>query len=186
MISASDIRNGTTIEIDGNLFQVIEFLHVKPGKGAAFVRAKLKNIRTGNVVETTFNPNEKLARAQLERREYQFLYSTPDGDYTFMNNETYDQITLNKDQIGDAPNSLLENMNVQIVDWNGTVIGVELPNTVELEVIETEPGFKGDTATGTTKPAKLQTGYVVKVPLFINTGEKLKIDTRTGEYLGRA
>lgn len=186
MISITDVRNGTTIEIDGNIFQCIEFLHVKPGKGAAFVRMKLKNIRTGGVTETTFNPNEKVGKATLDRREYQFLYATPDGVYTFMNNETFEQIELSEAELGDAKNYLLENMNAQIVDWNGTIIGVELQNTVELEVVETEPGFKGDTATGATKPAKLQTGYVVKVPLFINQGEKLKIDTRTGAYLGRA
>lgn len=185
MFSVNDVRNGTTIEMDGNVFQVIEFMHVKPGKGAAFVRTKLRNVRTGGVVETTFRAGEKVQKALIERREYQFLYSGQ-GNWTFMNTESYDQLELNQDQIGDAQNYLLENMMVYIVDWKGTVIGVELPNTVELKVVETEPGFKGDTATGTTKAARLETGYVVYVPLFINTGELLKIDTRSGAYLGRA
>jgi elongation factor P len=185
VISVNDIRNGMTIEIDGNVFSVIEFLHVKPGKGAAFVRTKLKNVITGGVVETTFRAGEKVARATVERREFQFLYANQ-GTWTFMNTETFEQIELNEEQIGDAKNYLLENMMVQIVEWKNTIIGVELPNTVELKVTETEPGFKGDTATGTYKPAKLETGYVVQVPLFINVGDVLKIDTRTGQYLQRA
>jgi elongation factor P len=185
VISVNDIRNGMTIEIDGNVFSVIEFLHVKPGKGAAFVRTKLKNVITGGVVETTFRAGEKVARATVERREFQFLYANQ-GTWTFMNTETFEQIELNEEQIGDAKNYLLENMMVQIVEWKSTIIGVELPNTVELKVTETEPGFKGDTATGTYKPAKLETGYVVQVPLFINVGDVLKIDTRTGQYLQRA
>jgi elongation factor P len=185
MISVNDIRNGTTIEVDGQVYQVIEFLHVKPGKGAAFVRTKLKNVKTGGVIETTFRAGEKVAKAQIDRREHQFLYASQ-GTWTFMNTETYEQVELTDEQIGDAKNYLLENMMVQIVDWKGTIIGVELPNTVELKVVETEPGFKGDTATGAVKPAKLETGYVVNVPLFINNGDVLKIDTRTGEYLGRA
>ncbi|MFZ5814835.1 MAG: elongation factor P [Bacillota bacterium] len=185
MISVNDVRNGMTIEMDGNVFQVIEFLHVKPGKGAAFVRTKLKNVITGGVVETTFRAGEKVARAIVERREYQFLYANQ-GVWTFMNTETYEQLELTEEQIGDAKNYLLENMMVQIVDWKGTIIGVELPNTVELKVVETEPGFKGDTATGTYKPAKLETGYVVQVPLFINVGDVLRIDTRSGAYLQRA
>ena len=185
MISVNDIRNGTTIELDGNVFTVIEFLHVKPGKGAAFVRTKLKNVKTGGVVETTFRAGEKVAKANIDRREYQYLYGGQ-GTWTFMNKETFEQIELNEAQIGDAKNYLLENMDCYIAEWKGTIIGVDLPNTVELEVVETEPGFRGDTATGTTKPAKLETGYVVNVPLFINIGDKLKIDTRTGEYLGRA
>lgn len=185
MISASDIRKGVTIEMNGQVFQVIDFLHVKPGKGAAFVRAKLKGVQTGSTVDTTFNPGDKLPRAQIERREFQFLYAGQ-GIWTFMNNETYEQIELNAEQIGDAKNYLLENMNVQISEWKGLIIGVEMQNTVELEVVETEPGFRGDTATGTTKPARLETGYTVNVPLFINQGDKLKIDTRTGDYLGRA
>ena len=185
MISVNDLRNGMTIEMDGTVFQVVEFLHVKPGKGAAFVRTKLKNVLTGGVIETTFRAGEKVEQATVERREFQFLYENQ-GAYVFMNTETYDQIELAKDQIGDAPNFLLENMMVQIASWKGTIIGVDLPNTVELKVVETEPGFKGDTATGTYKPAKLETGYVVQVPLFVNAGDVLKIDTRTGQYLQRA
>lgn len=185
MISASDIRKGTTIEMNGQVFMVIDFLHVKPGKGAAFVRAKLKGVQSGSTVDTTFNPGDKLPKAQVERREYQFLYAGQ-GTWTFMNTETYEQLELNADQIGDAKNYLLENMMATIADWKGNIIGVDLPNTVELEVVETEPGFRGDTATGTTKPARLETGYTVNVPLFINQGDKLKIDTRSGEYLGRA
>lgn len=185
MISVNDLRNGMTIEIDGNVFQVIEFLHVKPGKGAAFVRTKLKNIINGGVTETTFRAGEKVAKATVERREFQFLYENQ-GTYTFMNTETYDQIELNADQVGDAKNFLLENMMAQIEEWKGIIIGISLPNTVELKVVETEPGFKGDTATGTYKAAKLETGYVVQVPLFINNGDVLKIDTRSGEYLQRA
>lgn len=185
MISVNDLRNGMTIEIDGNVFQVVEFLHVKPGKGAAFVRTKLRNVINGGVTETTFRAGEKVEQATVERREYQFLYENQ-GLWTFMNTETYEQIELNADQIGDAKNYLLENMMCQISNWKGNIIGVDLPNTVELKVVETEPGFKGDTATGTYKPAKLETGYVVQVPLFINTGDVLKIDTRTGAYLQRA
>ncbi|MBP2016671.1 elongation factor P [Symbiobacterium terraclitae] len=185
MISVNDLRNGMTIEMDGTVYQVIEFLHVKPGKGAAFVRTKLKNVLTGGVIETTFRAGEKVPQANVERREYQYLYENQ-GNYVFMNTETYEQVELTRDQVGNAPNFLLENMMVQIATWNGRIIGVDLPNTVELRVVETEPGFKGDTATGTYKPAKLETGYVVQVPLFINVGDVLKIDTRTGEYLQRA
>jgi len=185
MISINDVKNGMTLEIDGQVYQVIEFLHVKPGKGAAFVRTKLKNVVSGGVIETTFRAGEKVPRAQVERREYQYLYGGQ-GSWTFMNTETYEQIELNEDQIGDAKNYLLENMLVQIASWKGNIIGVDLPNTVELKVVDTEPGFKGDTATGATKPATLETGYVVNVPLFVNVGDVLKIDTRTGQYLGRA
>jgi elongation factor P len=185
MISAGDFRKGTTVEMNGQVFQIIDFMHVKPGKGAAFVRAKLKNVQNGGVVETTFNPSVKLPKAQVERREFQFLYGGQ-GLWTFMNTESYDQIELNSDQVGDAKNYLLENMMATISEWKGNIIGIDLPNTVELEVVETEPGFKGDTATGTVKAAKLETGYSVNVPLFINQGDKLKIDTRTGDYLGRA
>ena len=185
MISVNDLRNGMTIEMDGTVYQVIEFLHVKPGKGAAFVRTKLKNVLTGGVIETTFRAGEKVPTANVERREYQYLYENQ-GAFVFMNTETYEQIELTREQVGDAPHFLLENMLVQIATWNGRIIGVDLPNTVELRVVETEPGFKGDTATGTYKPAKLETGYVVQVPLFVNVGDVLKIDTRTGEYLQRA
>ncbi len=185
MISVNDLRNGMTIEMDGTVYQVIEFLHVKPGKGAAFVRTKLKNILTGATIETSFRAGEKVEQANVDRREYQFLYADQ-GVWVFMNNETFEQIELTKEQVGNAPNFLLENMTVQIASWKGQVIGVDLPNTVELKVVETEPGFKGDTATGTYKPAKLETGYVVQVPLFVNTGDVIKVDTRTGEYLSRA
>lgn len=185
MISVNDVRNGMTIEIDGHVFQVVEFLHVKPGKGAAFVRTKLKNVITGGAVETTFRAGEKVQRAIVERREFQFLYANQ-GIWTFMNTETYDQIELTAEQIGDAKNYLLENMMVQIIEWKTTIIGVDLPNTVELKVIETEPGFKGDTATGTYKAATVETGYICQVPLFINVGDVLKIDTRSGAYLQRA
>jgi elongation factor P len=185
MISVNELRNGMTIEMDHHVFQVIEFLHVKPGKGAAFVRTKLKNIRNGNVVETTFRAGDKVGKANVERREYQFLYANQ-GLWTFMNTESFEQMELNEQQMGDAKNYLLENMMTQIVDWKGNIIGIELPNTVELTVVETDPGFRGDTATGTTKPAKLETGYSVNVPLFVNPGDKLKIDTRSGDYLGRA
>ena len=185
MISVNDLRNGMTIEIDGTVYQVIEFLHVKPGKGAAFVRTKLKNILTGATIETTFRAGEKVEQANVDRREYQFLYEDQ-GMWVFMNNETFEQVELTRDQVGNAPNFLLENMTVQIASWKGQIIGVDLPNTVELKVVETEPGFKGDTATGTYKPAKLETGYVVQVPLFVNTGDVIKVDTRSGEYLSRA
>lgn len=185
MISVNDIRNGMTVEYDNKVWQVIEFLHVKPGKGAAFVRCKLKDVRTGGAIETTFRAGDKLGKATVERREFQYLYNNQ-GLFTFMNTETYEQIELTEDKVGDAKNYLLDNMMTQIVETQGDIIGIELPNTVELEVVDTEPGFRGDTATGTTKPAKLETGYTVNVPLFINTGDKLKIDTRTGDYLGRA
>ncbi|MBP2652991.1 MAG: efp [Firmicutes bacterium] len=185
MISSNDFRNGVTIEIDGNVWQVVDFQHVKPGKGAAFVRAKLKNVRTGAVVERTFNAGEKMPKARIDRREMQYLYASDDM-FNFMDNETYDQIALNADQLGDAVRFLKENMNIGIMMFQGTIIGLDLPYSVELEVVETDPGIRGDTATGGTKPAKLETGYVVKVPLFINTGDILRIDTRTGEYIERA
>ncbi|MCE5287349.1 MAG: elongation factor P [Pelosinus sp.] len=185
MISSSDFRTGVTIEIDNDVWQVVDFQHVKPGKGAAFVRTKLKNARTGAVVERTFNPNEKLPKAHIDRREMQYLYES-DGEYNVMDNETFDQIVLTADQLGSAVNFLKENMNISIMFFHGNVIGVDLPTAVELEVVETDPGIRGDTATGGNKPAKLETGYVVKVPLFINVGEVLRIDTRTGEYIERA
>lgn len=184
MISVNNLRTGLTIEVDGELWSVIEFLHVKPGKGQAFVRTKLRNVRTGTISERTFRAGEKVGLARLDRTEYQFLYASGD-DYTFMNSETYDQVTLPGSVLGDGKNFLTENMTVTIASWNGETIGVELPNTVDLKVIETEPGFRGDTATGATKPAKLETGYVVQVPLFINEGDVLKIDTRTGHYISR-
>ena len=184
MISAGDFKNGVTLEIDGNVVQIIEFQHVKPGKGAAFVRAKLKNVINGGVVEKAFRPTEKFPQARIERQDMQYLYS--DGDlYNFMNMETYDQIALNKETIGDALKFVKENEMVKICSHNGNVFAVEAPLFVELEVTETEPGFKGDTAQGATKPATVETGATVNVPLFVNTGDKIKIDTRSGEYLSR-
>ena len=184
MVSAGDFRNGVTLEMDGNIYQIIEFQHVKPGKGAAFVRTKLKNIINGGVVEKTFRPTEKFPTARIDRVEMQYLYN--DGDlYYFMNTENYDQIALNNETIGDALKFVKENEMVKVCSYNGNVFAVEAPLFVELEVTETEPGFKGDTATGATKPATVETGAVVYVPLFVETGDKLKIDTRTGEYLSR-
>lgn len=184
MISAGDFRNGITLEMEGSVYQIIEFQHVKPGKGAAFVRTKLKNIISGGVVEKTFRPTEKFPQARIDRVEMQYLYS--DGDlYYFMNTETYDQIALNDETIGDALKFVKENEMVKVCSHNGNVFAVEPPLFVELEVTDTEPGFKGDTATGATKPATVETGAVVQVPLFVETGDKLKIDTRTGEYLSR-
>ena len=184
MISAGDFRNGVTLEIEGNVYQIMEFQHVKPGKGAAFVRTKLKNIINGGVVEKTFRPTEKFPAARIDRVEMQYLYS--DGDlYNFMNTENYDQIALNKDDIGDSLKFVKENEMVKVCSYNGNVLAVEPPLFVELEITETEPGFKGDTATGATKPATVETGAVVYVPLFVEQGDKIKIDTRTGEYLSR-
>ena len=184
MVSAGDFRNGVTLEMDGNIYQIIEFQHVKPGKGAAFVRTKLKNIINGGVVEKTFRPTEKFPTARIDRVEMQYLYN--DGDlYYFMNTENYDQIALNNETIGDALKFVKENEMVKVCSHNGNVFAVEAPLFVELEVTETEPGFKGDTATGATKPATVETGAVVYVPLFVETGDKLKIDTRTGEYQSR-
>jgi elongation factor P len=184
MISAGDFRNGITVEIEGNVFQIIEFQHVKPGKGAAFVRTKLKNIISGGVVEKTFRPTEKFPQARIERVDMQYLYS--DGDlYNFMDVNTYEQIALNADQIGDSLKFVKENEMVKICSYNGNVFAIEPPLFVELEITETEPGFKGDTATGATKPAVVETGATVYVPLFVEQNDKIKIDTRTGEYLSR-
>ena len=184
MISASDFRNGITIELDNNVFQIIEFLHVKPGKGAAFVRTKLKNIKSGGVVERTFRPTEKYPQARIDRKGMQYLYS--DGDlFYFMDTETYDQIALNAETIGDALKFVKENEMCKICSHNGSVFSVEPPLFVELVITDTEPGFKGDTATGASKPATVETGAVVSVPLFVDQGDKIKIDTRTGEYLSR-
>lgn len=185
MVSAGDFRNGLTVNIEGTVYQVMEFQHVKPGKGAAFVRTKLKDIINGGVVEKTFRPSEKFDQAHIERKEMQYLYE--DGDlYYFMDNETYEQIAVNKDAVGESLKFVKENENVKIVSYQGNVFSVEPPITVELKVIETEPGFKGDTAQGATKPAKVETGAQVMVPLFVEEGDMLKIDTRTSEYLSRA
>ncbi|HOV26979.1 MAG TPA: elongation factor P [Pseudobacteroides sp.] len=184
MITAGDFRNGATFELDGNIFQVVEFQHVKPGKGAAFVRTRLKNIITGATVERTFNPTDKMPKAHIERKDMQYLYN--DGDlYYFMDMESYEQLPLNKSSIGDSLKFVKENEIVKILSHKGNVFGIEPPTFVELEITETEPGFKGDTATGATKPATVETGAVIKVPLFVNQGDKIRIDTRTGEYMER-
>ena len=185
VISSNDFRNGVTIELDGQVFSVIEFQHVKPGKGSAFVRTKLRNVKTGAVVERTFNAGEKLPRAHVERREMQYLYASGD-EYSFMDTETFEQVSLTAAELGDALHFLKENMNIALLQFQGVTIGVDLPNSVELTVVETDPGLRGDTATGGTKPAKLETGYVVRVPLFIENGDRLIVDTRSGEYLSRA
>ena len=185
MISAGEFRNGVTMEYEGNIYQVIEFQHVKPGKGAAFVRTKLKNLVTGAVVEKTFRPTEKMPKAMIERKDMTYLYN--DGDlYNFMDAETYDQIAIPASEVGDALKFVKENENVKFLSHNGNIFGIEPPLFVELEVTETEPGFKGDTATGATKPAIVETGAKIMVPLFVNQGDKIKIDTRTGEYTSRA
>ena len=185
MITAGDFRNGVTFDMDGQVFQVIEFQHVIPGKGAAFVRTKFKNVITGAVVEKSFNPTDKFENAYVERKEYEYLYN--DGElYYFMDSETYEQLPLNADKLGDNFKFVKENDVVKIMSYKGNVFGVEPPLFVELEVVDTEPGVRGDTATNVTKPATLETGAVIKVPIFINQGEKIRIDTRTGEYMERA
>ena len=184
MISAGDFRNGITIEMDNGIFQIVEFQHVKPGKGAAFVRTKLKNIVNGGVVEKSFRPTEKFPQARIDRKEMQYLYN--DGDlYYFMDTESFDQIALNADTVGDSLKFVKENEMVKVCGHNGNVFAIEPPLFVELEVTETEPGVKGDTATGATKPATVETGATVMVPLFVNQGDVIKIDTRTSEYLSR-
>ena len=184
MISAGDFKNGLTLEIDGNVVQIMEFQHVKPGKGAAFVRTKLKNVINGGVVEKTFRPTEKFPQARIDRVDMQYLYA--DGDlFNFMNMETYDQMAVDKDTVGDSLKFVKENETVKVCSYNGNVFAIEPPLFVELEITETEPGFKGDTAQGATKPATVETGAQVNVPLFVNQGDKIKIDTRTGEYLSR-
>ncbi|MBQ4145997.1 MAG: elongation factor P [Clostridia bacterium] len=184
MISAGDFRNGLTFEYDGNVYQVVEFQHVKPGKGAAFVRTKMKNVMTGGVVERTFNPTEKVEPARIERKDMEYLYEDS-GLYYFMDQETYDQIPLSADQLGDALKFVLENMTVKILSYKGNVFAVEPPTFVEMEVIATEPGVKGNTATNVTKPATVQSGAVITVPMFVNEGDTIRIDTRTGEYMER-
>lgn len=185
MISATEFRNGVTVEIDGDIFVVIEFQHVKPGKGAAFVRTKLRNLISGGIIERTFRPSEKMERAHIDRKDMQYLYS--DGElFHFMDTESFEQIAVNASDVGDSLKFVKENDSVKILSHNGSVFGIEPPLFVELEITDTEPGFKGDTATGATKPATVETGAQVNVPLFVSSGEKIKIDTRTGEYLGRA
>ncbi|MDR0797499.1 MAG: elongation factor P [Nitrososphaerota archaeon] len=186
MISSNDFRTGVTIELDGEVFQIIEFQHVKPGKGAAFVRTKIRNVRSGGVIEKKFNAGERVPRARLDRREMQYLYKEEDGLYVVMDNENYEQRTLTDVQIGDSVKWLKENMNLGVLLYNNDVIGVDMPISVELRVTETEPGVKGDTATGGSKAAVMETGAVVQVPFFINEGDMLIIDTRTGSYVSRA
>ncbi len=184
MVTAGDFRNGVTFDMDGSVMQVIEFQHVKPGKGAAFVRTKLRNVITGAVVEKTFSPTDKYPPAHIERREMEYLYS--DGElFYFMDNETYEQIPLNEDKLGDNFKFVKENTVCKILSYQGNVFGVEPPMFMELTVTEAEPGVKGDTATGATKPVTLETGVQIKVPLFVNEGDIVKVDTRTGEYLER-
>jgi len=185
MISAGDFRNGATFELDGNVYQVIEFQHVKPGKGAAFVRTKIKNVITGGVVEKSFSPTEKFPTAFVERKDMEYLYN--DGDlYYFMDLESYETIPINKSVLSDNFKFVKENTVCKILSYKGSVFGVEPPYFIELKVTQTEPGFKGDTATGASKPATLETGAVIKVPLFIDEGEVIRVDTRTGEYMERA
>jgi elongation factor P len=184
VISTNDFRTGLTIELDGDPWQIMDFQHVKPGKGAAFVRSKLRNLRNGNIQERTFRAGEKVPRAHVESRQMQYLYNSGD-EYTFMDNETYEQITLPAANLEREIKFLKENMNVNIVSVKGETIGVELPNTVELEVVDTEPGIKGDTASGGTKPATLETGLTVQVPFFVNVGDKIIVDTRKEEYVSR-
>jgi elongation factor P len=184
MITASDFRNGVTFEEDGQVLQVVEFLHVKPGKGAAFVRTKLKNVVTGAVIEKSYNPTAKVQQAFVERKDMEYLYN--DGDlYYFMDTETYEQMPIGKDALSDNFRFVKENTTCKIISYKGKIFSVEPPIFMELEVTETEPGFKGDTATNVTKPATLETGAEIKVPLFITVGDRIKIDTRTGEYLER-
>ncbi len=184
MISAGEFRKGVTIEIDGGVWVIVEFQHVKPGKGAAFVRTKIKNVIAGNVLERTFNPNDKFPRAHVERKEMQYLYN--DGElFYFMDTETYEQLPLNKDIVEDTMHFIVENMNVTVSFFKDSAFSVDAPNFVELTITETDPGFKGDTATGAIKPAVLETGYKINVPLFVNTGDKIRVDTRTGEYMER-
>ena len=184
MITAGDFRNGMTIEYDGNICQVVEFQHVKPGKGAAFVRTKLRNIISGGLVETSFRPTEKFPAARIDRKDMQYLYGDDDF-YNFMDVETYEQIALTRESVGDALKFVKENEMCKVCSHNGNVFAVEPPLFVELEIPDPEPGFKGDTATGATKPAFVETGAKVMVPLFVEIGNKIKIDTRTGEYLSR-
>ena len=182
--SAGDFRNGTTFEMDGVVYRIVEFQHVKPGKGSAFVRTKIKNVITGSVLEKTFNPSDKFPAAEVEKKEMQYLYN--DGDlYYFMDNNTYEQTPLNSDQIGDSLKFLKENMDCKLLSIKGKVFAIELPISVELTVEYIEPGFAGNTATTSGKPARLENGYEVQVPMFINTGDVVRIDTRTGEYMER-
>ena len=184
MISTNDFHTGLTIELDGEVYTVVDFQHVKPGKGSAFVRSRLKNVKTGYVIEKTFRAGEKLPRAHIDYREMQYLYSSGDENY-FMDTSTYEQLVLSNETLGDAKKYLKENMVIGVQMYEGSPIGVELPNFVELAVVDTDPGLRGDTATGGSKPATLETGAVVQVPLFVNVGDVIRVDTRTGQYLER-
>ncbi|SDB99797.1 translation elongation factor P (EF-P) [Pelagirhabdus alkalitolerans] len=185
MISVNDFKTGLTIEVDNNIWQVIEFQHVKPGKGAAFVRSKLRNLRNGNIQDKTFRAGEKVNKAHIENRKMQYLYAAGEM-HTFMDMETYDQVEIPAKQIENELNYLLENMEVNIISYEGETLGVTLPNNVELEVVETEPGIKGDTASGGSKPAKMETGLTVQVPFFVNQGDRLIVSTQDGKYVSRA
>jgi elongation factor P len=185
MILAGDFRNGVTFELDNNVFQIVDFQHVKPGKGAAFVRTRLKNVITGATVERTFNPTDKMPKAHIERKDMQYLYNQDELFY-FMDVESYEQFPIMKEKLGDALKFVKENEVVKILSFKGNVFGIEPPTFVELEVIQTDPGFKGDTAQGASKPATLETGATIKVPLFVNQGDRIKVDTRSGEYMERA
>ncbi len=184
-ISVNDLKNGLTLELENGLFQVIEFQHVKPGKGGAFVRTKIRNARTGAVIDKTFNAGIKVEQAIVDRQDMQYLYADGD-DYVFMNTSTYDQLNVERTALGDAADFLIEQMIAQVAMYQGEIIGVEIPASVELEVAVTEPGLQGDRSSGGTKPATLETGKEIKVPLFVNIGDKVKVDTRTGEYMARA
>ena len=185
MISTGDLRKGIALELDGVLYQIVDWEHIKMGRGSAQVRLRLKDLRKGHTVEKTFQAGEKFPRARVDRHSMQFLYS--DGEfYHFMNNETYEQMALTPDQVGDAAQYLVENGNADVLTYGTEPIGVELPSSVTLTITRTDPGFKGDTATGGSKPATLETGKVISVPLFLNEGDKVSVDTRSGEYLGRA
>lgn len=185
MITAGEFRNGVTFDVDGNVFQIIEFQHVKPGKGAAFVRTKIRNVISGSVLDRTFNPNEKFPTAFVERKDMEYLYS--DGDlYYFMDSETYENVPINSDKLGDSFKFVKENVVCKVLSYKGVIFGVEPPTFLELQVAQTDPGFKGDTATNASKPATLETGAEIRVPLFINEGDMIRVDTRTGEYLERA
>lgn len=185
MITAGEFRNGVTFDVDGNVFQIIEFQHVKPGKGAAFVRTKIRNVISGSVLDRTFNPNEKFPTAFVERKDMEYLYS--DGDlYYFMDSETYENVPINSDKLGDSFKFVKENVVCKVLSYKGVIFGVEPPTFLELQVAQTDPGFKGDTATNASKPATLETGAEIRVPLFINEGDMIRVDTRTGDYLERA
>ncbi|HSA06961.1 MAG TPA: elongation factor P [Candidatus Gastranaerophilales bacterium] len=185
MISTNEFKTGLTIEIDGSVYAIIEFLHVKPGKGSAFVRSKLKNVETGNVMEKTFRAGEKFPRAIVERRDMQYLYKGAENEYMFMDNDSYDQFTITAEDIGSGIKYLKENMSITILKYQGKIIGVDIPNFVELEVTDTPPGEKGDTASGGTKTAVLETGASVQVPFFVKNGDVIRVDTRTNSYLDR-